>query len=99
MLIPALGFVVGCGFFGVVGALLLRLFRRQRLGPKGLLFFVSGAMVASAGAAWLYRVVVADAQGQLHSGVAVIAFFGVLLVAGIAGGLGVVFLFSKRRVA
>ena len=37
MLMPALGFIVGCGFFGVVGALLLRLFRRQRLGREGTL--------------------------------------------------------------
>jgi len=99
MLMPAIAFLVGSGFFGVLGAVLLRGFRRQRFGLKDLLSFVLGAMVASAGAAWLYRVVIADAQGQLHSGGAIIGFFGVLLVAGVAGGLGVVLLLTKRRAA
>ena len=99
MLMPAIAFLVGCGFFAVVGAVVLRLVRRQGLGLKALLFFVSGAMVASAGAGWLYRILVADEDGQLHSGIAVAALFGALLVAGVAGGLGAVLLLSKRRVA
>jgi hypothetical protein len=96
---PAIAFLVGCGFFGVVGAVVLRVVQRRGRGLKALLFFVSGAMVASAGAGWLCRVLVAGEDGQLHSGIAVAALFGALLVAGVAGGLGAVLLLSKRRVA
>ena len=99
MLMPAIGFIFGCGFFAVVGAILLSLRRRRNFSLKALLCFAPGAMVASAGAAWLYRLTVADSQGQLLSGAAVIGFFGVLLVAGVIGGFAAVLLLTKRPVA
>jgi hypothetical protein len=63
LLMPAIGFIFGCGFFAVVGAILLSLRRRRNFSLKALLCFVPGAMVASAGAAWLYRLTVADFAG------------------------------------
>jgi hypothetical protein len=98
MLLPALGFVVGCGFFGIVGLVVLGIWHR-RFGLMPLLCFVAGAMVSAAGAGWLYGHVVADAQGQLQSRASVIGLFGVLLVAGVGGGAGAVLLLTKRRVA
>jgi hypothetical protein len=67
MLMPALGFITGCLFFAVIGFASFGL-RRRRPTLKGLVTFVVGAMVTSAGVAFLYRVAVADSEGQLHSG-------------------------------
>jgi hypothetical protein len=99
MLLPAFGFIIGCVFFGVVGAIVLRLRKRERFRLMDLALFVAGALPTSLVAGWLYRVLVADSNGLLHSAAAVVAFFCVLFVSGAAGGLTAVWLFNRFRVA
>ena len=90
MLVPLVGFVLGCAVFICVGMALLALLPKLRLTMPNLVVFVIAAVPASAGGAIAYGWAFGDAAGQLTP-VAVIGLYAVLLIAGMCGGIVAVF--------
>ena len=99
MLLPAIGFIVGCVVFGIIGAVVLPLRPTPRSRVRDLPIFVAGALGNSAVAGGLYGLAFATPNGLLESRVAIFAMFTVLLVAGSSGGLCAVAIFRRFRAA
>ena len=86
MLVPLVGFLIACAIFACVGATLLAFIPQFRRTVANVSLFVIGAVSISALAAIAYGQVFADSTGELH-GAAILGLYGVLLVAGVCGGL------------
>ena len=86
MIVPVVGFLVGCAIFACIGTGLLALTPHLCPTLANVALFVIGAVPICALTAVAYGRVFGDATGELHP-LAVLGLFGVLLVAGICGGL------------
>jgi hypothetical protein len=92
MLLPLIGFAVGCVVFTVVGSIVLGYFAGLPLTRTNLLVFVIGAFPGAAGLGYLHELIFADAKHELHSIAAVLVYVAVMLIGAILGGTTLVWL-------
>ena len=96
MLLPLIGFIVGCVVFSGMGLIVLsRGIPALRLTLINLLLFVSGAFLGTFALVLLYGRIFADAANQLNSAVSVFGLIPVMLVGAVGGGVGVVWLRTR----
>ena len=87
MIVPLVGFFIACAIFACMGATVLALIPHLRPTLANIGSFVIGAVPSSAAAAIGYGRLLGDGTGELHSAGAVFGLFGVMLIAGLCGGL------------
>jgi branched-subunit amino acid transport protein len=93
MIIPLVGLFIACAIFACIGAAVLTLIPHLRRTLSNVGSFVIGAVPSSAFAAIAYGRVFGNQTGELDS-TAVVGLFGVLLLAGVCGGLLAVFAYT-----
>jgi hypothetical protein len=87
VIIPLVGLFISCAIFTCIGAAVLALLPHLRATLANVGLFVIGAVPTSAVAAVAYGRVFGRGTGELHGGALVLSLFGIMLVAGLCGGL------------
>jgi hypothetical protein len=95
MLLPLMGFVLGCVVFTIVGSIVLAFIPKLHLNLMSLLLFVVGALPGALLSVYLYGRAFADSQNYLTSKSAVLGSFAVMLVGGASAGVVLVLLKTK----
>jgi len=95
MLLPFIGFVMGCVVFTAMGSIVISRFAKLPLTFSNRLIFVIGAFPGAAVLGYLHELIFADAQHVLHSIPAVLGFFAAMLVGAILGGTTLVWLKAR----
>jgi hypothetical protein len=86
MLLPFVGFVMGCVGFTILGLIVLASVPTLHLTARNLIIFVVGAFPGTLALGYVYGRLFADSKNELNSKAAVLGFFSVMLVGAIVGG-------------
>ena len=95
MLLPFLGFVTGCLFFGIVGTILIKTISYFHFTFMNLLIFLTGALPSAFIVSAVYGWYVAGPDGLLENTSSVLGLFFVTLFGGVIGGLSL--LYSRAK--
>jgi hypothetical protein len=94
MLVPLAGLFIACAVFACISAAVLALIPKLRLTLINVVLFVIGAVPSSLVGGFVYGRVFADANNELSNPVALFGMYGVLLAAGLCGGLLTVLIYQ-----
>jgi hypothetical protein len=97
MLLPLMGFVLGCVIFSILGRIVLALVPRFRFSIVNLVFFVIGAFVVAGAFAIAYDRIFADSNNELTSTWSVVGLFAVMFIGAVLGGSVLVWLNVRFR--
>jgi hypothetical protein len=86
MLLPLIGFVLGCAIFSVLGWAILTLVPSFRFSIANLTLFVMGAFLGSMTFMIAYGRIFADSNNELTSGWTVVGMFAVMFIGAVLGG-------------
>jgi hypothetical protein len=92
MLLPLIGFVLGCVIFSVLGGIVLALVPSFSFSIANLMLFVMGAFLGTMASAVAYGRIFADSGNQLTSTWTVLGVFVVMFIGAVIGGSVLVWL-------
>ena len=95
MLLPFMGFVMGCVVFTVLGLIVLICVPTLRLTVSNLIIFVVGAFPGTLAPGYAYGRLFADPRNQLNSKAAVLGLFSAMLLGATVGGAVLVWLRTR----
>jgi hypothetical protein len=97
MLLPLIGFVLGCVIFSILGWVVLALIPSFRFSIANLMLFVMGAFLGSMTFMIAYGRIFADSNNELTSGWTVVGLFAVMFTGAVFGGSVLVWLNVRFR--
>jgi uncharacterized membrane protein YdjX (TVP38/TMEM64 family) len=97
MLLPLMGFILGCVIFSILGRVVLALVPSFRFSIANLMFFVLGAFLGTVPLVIAYGWIFADSNDELTSTWTVIGLFAVIFVGAGLGGSVLVWLNVRFR--
>jgi|SRR5580658_3828219 hypothetical protein len=97
MLLPLMGFALGCVIFSVLGRIVLALVPSFRFSIANLVLFVLGAFLGTAAVVIAYSGFLANSNNELTSGRAVVGLFAVMFIGAVLAGSMLVWLNVRFR--
>jgi hypothetical protein len=97
MLLPLMGFVLGCLIFSILGRIVLALVPSFRFSIANLLLFVTGAFLGTLIIVIAYGRIFADSNGELTTTWTIVGVFVVMFVGAVLGGSVLVWLNVRFR--
>jgi len=97
MLLPLIGFVLGCVIFSILGRVILALVPNFGFTIANLMLFVMGAFLGTATFGIVYGRIFADSKNELTSSWTVVALFAVMFIGAVLGGSVLVWLNVRFR--
>src|SRR5580704_8019603 len=95
MLLPLVGFVLGCICFTILGGFILTRILKLSLSFANLLLFVAGAFAGTLFLGYCYGRAFAAANNELKGSAAVIGMFVVMLIGAVVGGTSLVWIKAR----
>jgi fatty-acid desaturase len=86
MLLPLIGFMLGCVIFSVLGWAVLALVPSFRFSIANLILFVMGGFLGSMTLMIAYGRIFADSNNEFTSGWTVVGMFAVMFIGAVLGG-------------